>query len=101
VTAACAQEQQQLVCQIARKQVADSVALTLPGCPTAPLSQANKRWKGLEVRLTDATNEAKDNVRYLATLDQPFEVSMPKGCCNLQQHLQACVSNVMLSVLCF
>jgi dynein heavy chain len=36
--------------------------------------QANKRWKGLELRLSDAANEAKDNVRYLATLDQPFEV---------------------------
>lgn len=39
-------------------------------------AQANKRWKGLEMRLTDAANEAKDNVRYLATLDQPFEVRL-------------------------
>jgi dynein heavy chain len=45
--------------------------------------QANKRWKGLEMRLTDAANEAKDNVRYLATLDQPFEVGIAPGCLQL------------------
>lgn len=50
--------------------------------------QANKRWKGLEMRLTDAANEAKDNVRYLATLDQPFKVSCVRVVLIAQVHLQ-------------
>jgi hypothetical protein len=40
--------------------------------------QANKHWKTLELKLSDAGNEAKDNVRYLATLEKSFEVwTMP------------------------
>jgi hypothetical protein len=52
--------------------------------PLLQRSQANKRWKGLELRLTDAANEAKDNVRYLATLDQPFEVRTQPYSCRLR-----------------
>jgi hypothetical protein len=37
--------------------------------------QAYKRWKGIELKLTDAANEANDNVRYLTTLERSFEVS--------------------------
>jgi hypothetical protein len=36
--------------------------------------QAYKRWKGIELKLTDAANEANDNVRYLTTLERAFEV---------------------------
>ncbi|KIZ06068.1 Dynein gamma chain, flagellar outer arm [Monoraphidium neglectum] len=37
-------------------------------------SPSNKRWKALELRATDATNEAKDNVRYLSSLEPSLEV---------------------------
>jgi hypothetical protein len=36
--------------------------------------QAYKRWKGIELKLTDAANEANDNVRYLTTLERAVEV---------------------------
>jgi hypothetical protein len=36
--------------------------------------QAYKRWKGIELKLTDAASEANDNVRYLTTLERSFEV---------------------------
>jgi hypothetical protein len=38
--------------------------------------QAYKRWKGIELKLTDAANEANDNVRYLTTLERAFEVRL-------------------------
>jgi hypothetical protein len=41
---------------------------------TRARTQANKRWKALDLRLRDANLEATENVRYLATLDQPLEV---------------------------
>lgn len=37
------------------------------------------RSQTLELRMTDATNEAKDNVRYLASLESSLEVRLRGG----------------------
>lgn len=44
----------------------------------APTAARIRCSQALELRITDATNEAKDNVRYLATLDPSFEVRLCK-----------------------
>lgn len=36
-------------------------------------SKVHKRWKGLDAAISDACNEAKDNSRYLSTLDKYLE----------------------------
>ena len=39
------------------------------GVSMAGRSQAHKRWKAVDMRVTDASNESKDNVKYLTTLE--------------------------------
>ena len=43
------------------------------GVTMAARSQAHRTWKGVDLRLTDAVNEAKDNVKYLTTLEKSLE----------------------------
>ena len=39
----------------------------------AARSAAHKRWKLIDMRVTDAANESKDNVKYLTTLEKALE----------------------------
>jgi dynein heavy chain len=36
-------------------------------------SKAHRNWKAIDTRVTDAANEAKDNVKYLTTLEKSLE----------------------------
>ena len=43
------------------------------GVCSAAKSKGYTRWKALDIAVTDAANEAKDNVKYLATLEKSLE----------------------------
>eukprot|EP00854_Cymbomonas_tetramitiformis_P001067 gene1068-1616_t len=43
------------------------------GVCMAARSQAHRNWKAIDMRVTDAANEAKDNVKYLTTLEKSLE----------------------------
>ena len=46
--------------------------LVLGVCMSAR-SKAHRQWKNIDVKVTDAANEAKDNVKYLSTLEKSLE----------------------------
>lgn len=58
-------------------------------------AQANKRWKALELKLTDATNEAKDNVKYLTSLEKALEVMYGGSPQDILDNLRNLMSNIM------
>ena len=43
------------------------------GVSMAARSQAHKEWKAIDMKVTDAANESKDNVKYLTTLEKSLE----------------------------
>ena len=43
------------------------------GVCTAGRTKAHRSWKNIDLKLTDAANEAKDNVKYLSTLEKSLE----------------------------
>lgn len=43
------------------------------GVTMAGRSKAHRNWKAIDTRVTDAANEAKDNVKYLTTLEKSLE----------------------------
>ncbi|CAF0752408.1 unnamed protein product [Didymodactylos carnosus] len=54
------------------EQVKSSRCRSVVGVLQSSKSKTINRWKDLDTRITDAANEAKDNVRYLYTLDKFF-----------------------------
>ena len=54
-----------------------------------------KKWKALDGRLTDALNEAKDNVKYLSVVEN-FTEPLYSG--SSWQHLSDCIPNIMNNI---
>ena len=55
------------------EQLKSREARCVLGVCGAARSAAHKRWKLIDMRVTDAANESKDNVKYLTTLEKALE----------------------------
>lgn len=55
-----------------------------------------KRWRVLDNQITDAANEAKDNVKYLSTLDKYVDVLYNGSTADIEEVLPALMTNVKM-----
>jgi len=55
-----------------------------------------RRWRSLDHLITDAANEAKDNVKYLSTLDKYVRVLYEGGTSDIEEVLPALLNNVKM-----
>ena len=63
---------------------------------TAARSQSHRNWKATDVKLTDAINEAKDNVKYLVTLEKALEPMYIGAPAQVMESLPALVNGVKM-----
>ncbi|GFR42148.1 hypothetical protein Agub_g3000 [Astrephomene gubernaculifera] len=59
-------------------------------------TKAYLRWKALDIQITDAANEAKDNVKYLATLEKSLEPMYTGRVAEITESLPALMTNVRM-----
>ncbi|MEW5318622.1 MAG: hypothetical protein WDW38_009830 [Sanguina aurantia] len=59
-------------------------------------SRGSARWKALDIQVTDAANEAKDNVKYLATLEKSLEPMYQGSVSDITDTLPALISNIRM-----
>eukprot|EP00898_Chlorokybus_atmophyticus_P005691 jgi/Chlat1/6122/Chrsp409S05665 len=55
------------------EQLKSKEAKLVLGVAMAGRSKAHRTWKAIDIKVTDAANEAKDNVKYLTTLEMSLE----------------------------
>ena len=73
----------------------DECRLVLGVCMAAR-SHAHKAWKQIDLRLTDASNEAKDNVKYLTTIEKSLEPLYASGPKEVLEGVPSLLSNVKM-----
>ena len=66
------------------------------GVGNASRSSAHKYWKNTDLRLTDALNEAKDNVKYLTTLEKSLEPLYTQAPIQVIDGLPSLINNVKM-----
>eukprot|EP00198_Chlamydomonas_reinhardtii_P012689 XP_001702026.1 flagellar outer dynein arm heavy chain gamma [Chlamydomonas reinhardtii] len=59
-------------------------------------TKAYLRWRALDVQITDAANESKDNVKYLATLEKSMEPMYQGRVTDITESLPALMTNVRM-----
>jgi dynein heavy chain len=70
--------------------------LVLGVCGTGK-TRAYLRWKALDIQVTDAANEAKDNVKYLATLEKSLESMFHGTVQDITDTLPPLINNIRVS----
>ena len=63
---------------------------------TAAKSRKLKTWKGVNNGITDALNEAKDNIKYLSTLDKYIEPLYSATPPDVAESLSALLNNLRM-----
>ncbi|PNH08753.1 Dynein gamma chain, flagellar outer arm [Tetrabaena socialis] len=59
-------------------------------------TKAYMRWRALDIQITDAANEAKDNVKYLSTLEKSLEPMYNGRVAEITESLPALMTNVRM-----
>ncbi|XP_064627182.1 dynein axonemal heavy chain 5-like isoform X2 [Lineus longissimus] len=78
------------------EQIKSPRCKALVGILHAAKSKMLKKWKELDMRITDAANEAKDNVKYLYTLDKFFGPLTKCTPASLVEHIPKLMSAIRM-----
>ena len=66
------------------------------GVSMAARFKASRQWKAIDVKVTEATNEAKDNVKYLNTLEKSLEPLYKGTPHNIIEALPTLMNNIKM-----
>ncbi|CAI9729037.1 dynein heavy chain 5, axonemal-like [Octopus vulgaris] len=78
------------------EQIKSKKVKTVVGVLQAAKSKSLKRWKELDGRITDAANEAKDNVKYLYTLEKFFGSLIKCNPVTIVEHIPSLINAVRM-----
>lgn len=81
------------------EQLKGKEAKLVLGVCAAAKSKAYARWKALDIQVTDAANEAKDNVKYLATLEKSLEPMYHGTVQDTTDTIPALINNIKVSMV--